>query len=72
MAQAQLNHLMVLHYHQDRTDKLNLSDVGNEYIQRHETHMTTFARFWEAQKLFCLSACQLRVRIVSGTLTARL
>ena len=45
MAQARLNHLIVLHYHRDRTDKLSLSAVGNEYIQRHKTSMATFAKF---------------------------
>ena len=31
MTQARLNHLMVLHYHQDIADKLDLKIIGNEY-----------------------------------------
>ena len=37
MTQARLNHLMILHYHQDMTDKLNLESIANEYILKSET-----------------------------------
>ena len=33
MSQARLNHLMILHYHQDVTDKLDLKSVANEHIE---------------------------------------
>ena len=45
MAQARLNHLMVLHYHQDLTDKLDLRSVANEYISKSESRRSTFATF---------------------------
>ena len=31
--QQRFNHLMVLHVHSDHTDKLNLVDVANEFIE---------------------------------------
>ena len=45
MAQARLNHLMVLHYHQDLTDKLDLRSVANEYISKSKSRRSTFATF---------------------------
>ena len=36
MSQARLNHLMILHYHQDVTDKLDLKSVANEHITKSE------------------------------------
>ena len=45
MTQARLNHLMILHYHQDVTDKLDLKLVGNEYISKNEARISTFATF---------------------------
>ncbi len=33
MTQARLNHLMILHYHQDMCDSLELKAVADEYIQ---------------------------------------
>ena len=43
MAQSRLNHLMVLHYHQDRTDHLQLEPIVNEYVLRNEARQSTFA-----------------------------
>ena len=45
MMQARLNHLMIMHYHQDGTDGLNLADVGNDYISANDSRLATFARF---------------------------
>ena len=44
MTQARLNHFMVLHYHQDKCDSLDLKATANEYILRNETRRT-FATF---------------------------
>ena len=45
MTQSRLNHLMILHYHQDKTDELSLTSVANEYIDRNEVRKNTFAKF---------------------------
>ena len=45
MSQARLNHLMVLHYHQDWTDSLDLKEVGNDFISANESRMKTTAKF---------------------------
>ena len=37
MTQARLNHLMILHYHQEMTDELDLKSIANEYILKNET-----------------------------------
>ena len=36
MTQEMLNHLMVLQVHKDLTDKLNLNDIGNEFVGQSE------------------------------------
>ena len=45
MTQARLNHLMILHYHQDLCDKLDLNSVANEYISKNDSRQSTFATF---------------------------
>ena len=45
MSQARLNHLMILHYHQDLCDGLDLKSVGNEYITKNDFRRSTFATF---------------------------
>lgn len=45
MTQARLNHLMILHYHQDLCDKLDLNTIANEYITRNDSRQSTFATF---------------------------
>ena len=45
MSQARLNHLMILHYHQDVCDKLDLKSIANEYIRKNETRRSTYATF---------------------------
>ena len=32
-----LNHLMILHYHQEMTDRLDLKCIANEYIMKNES-----------------------------------
>lgn len=43
--QARLNHLLILHYHIDKTDKLDLKAILNEYVDRCESRKCTFAKF---------------------------
>ena len=45
MTQARLNHLMVLHYHQDLTDELDMKQVGNNFISAKESRMSVFAMY---------------------------
>ena len=45
MTQARLNHLMILHYHQEMTDELDLKSIANEYILKNETRRCTFATY---------------------------
>ena len=43
MSQVRLNHLMILHYHQEMTDRLDLKCIANEYIMKNESRRITFA-----------------------------
>ncbi len=43
--QIRLNNLLVLYVHQDRLDKLNLKDIGNEFIAAGEQRKAIFGRF---------------------------
>ena len=45
MSQSRLNHLMILHYHQDLCDELDMDSIGNEYISKNDTRRNTFALF---------------------------
>ncbi len=45
MTQRRLNHLMLLHYHQDLTDLLNMQEVANDFISAKEQRSTVFAKF---------------------------
>ena len=45
MSQARLNHLMILHYHQEMTDRLDMKCIANEYILKNESRRSTFATF---------------------------
>ena len=40
MTQARLNHLVFLHYHQDKCDKLDLECIANYYIKKNESRGT--------------------------------
>ena len=46
MTQCRLNNLMVLHVHRDRLDKLDLCQIGNEFIDARDHHRRSiFGRF---------------------------
>lgn len=45
VGQARLNHLIVLHCHQDRTDKLIMQRVAQEFISCNEKRATFFGNF---------------------------
>ena len=45
MSQARLNHLMIPHYHQEMTDRLDMKCIANEYILKNESRRSTFATF---------------------------
>ena len=45
MTQARLNHLLLLHCHQDQTDSLDLKEIGNLFISSNDTHKTVFEKF---------------------------
>ena len=45
MSQSCLNHLMLLYYHQDLTDELNMKEVANEFISAKEQLNTVFAKY---------------------------
>ena len=45
MNQTRLNWCMVLHIHNDDTDKLNIVDVVNEFVSRNSTGSHIFGRF---------------------------
>jgi len=40
MTQLRLNNLMMLHVHKDRTNSLNLAEIGNDFIGRKDTRVT--------------------------------
>ncbi len=45
MTQGRLNHLMLLYYHQDLTDTLNMQEVANDFICAKEQRCNVFAEF---------------------------
>ena len=45
MGQARLNHLLILHYHTEKTDQLDLKVILNEYVHKSEARESTFATF---------------------------
>ena len=48
MHQARLNHVMLLHIHRDRTDKLELVDVANDFVKGSEHKLNGFGTFLES------------------------
>ena len=42
---ARLNHILVLHVHRDRTDKIDLMTAANEFVGQHENRKQLFGRF---------------------------
>ncbi len=45
MTQTRLNSTMMLNVHQDRTDELNLIDIGNEFIRENTHRESIFGKF---------------------------
>ena len=45
MTQNRLNSIMVLHVHKEHTDKINLIDVGNDFVGESEHRMTQLGKF---------------------------
>ena len=45
MTQMRLNNLMVLHVHKSRTDALDLTSIGKEFIALKETRVRLFGQF---------------------------
>ena len=43
MSQARLNNLMILHYHQELCDTIDMKVIANEYIIKNDTRKNTFA-----------------------------
>lgn len=43
MTQARLNNVMILHYHQDLCDKIDMRIIANEYIVKIEARKNTFS-----------------------------
>ena len=48
MTQQRLNYFMVLHMHKDRTDKLDIISVANEFVAQREHGSSIFGKFIEA------------------------
>jgi len=44
MSQERLNHLMLLYYHQELTDSLDMRPIANEFISTKETRQVVFAK----------------------------
>lgn len=45
MPQVRLSNLMILRVYQEETEKLDLRDVGNEYVGKNEHRLSVFGRF---------------------------
>ena len=45
MKQTRLNHLKILHLHKEKTDGLNLHDIGNEFARCSEHRLSVFRHF---------------------------
>jgi hypothetical protein len=46
VGQPRLNHLLLLHCHQDRLDKLDLRVVAQQFISANEKRSNYFGNFW--------------------------
>ena len=45
MGQERMNNIMVLHVHKDLTEKINLVQVGNDFVSGHEYRLQRFGKF---------------------------
>ena len=43
--EKRLNHLMILHVHKDRTDKIDLVDVANQFVEWNDNRIHIFGKF---------------------------
>ena len=43
--QQRLNWCMLLHVHKDRTDKLNIANIANEFVSRNASRLQIFGMF---------------------------
>ena len=48
VTQQRLNHLMVLHMHKERTDKIDIVSVANEFVAQREHRSSIFGKFTDA------------------------
>ena len=44
MTQARLNHLAILHVHQDMTDLIDLEAIAKEFVSKCDARLTTFGQ----------------------------
>ena len=45
MKQERLNHLLLLHIHQDQTDRLSCMEVARSFVGESEHHLSVFGKF---------------------------
>ena len=45
MMQERLNHLLVLHMHKERTDGVDLKDIGEKFVAGSEQRLRNFGKF---------------------------
>ena len=45
MTQQRVNHCMMLHIHQDKTDTVNLQDIAGEFVQKNERRIEYLGHF---------------------------
>ena len=48
MSQLRLNHLLVLHVHQDLTDSLDLKAIAQDFVSANDYRGHVFGRFYRA------------------------
>jgi hypothetical protein len=60
MSQERLNHLMILHYHQDITDSLDLKSIANDHITKNEARKNPFATFVLNHRTYTTLLCPCR------------
>ena len=44
MTQARLNHLAILHVHQEMTDNIDLVTVARDFVHKCDSRLTTFGQ----------------------------
>ena len=45
MSAERLNNLLILHIHKDFTDRLNMQEVANEFVNKNERHFHVSGSF---------------------------